>query len=444
MEDTHAYEDRFLDDPPCCFMGIYDGYCGNVTAQKCAKYLHVFLKDEFQEIVVDLNEQLSKECISAAFKRAYHKFQKMLLETTEDEEQSRSRWSGCSALTCLLTSDACFLANAGNVGALLVRDKGIVKVLASRHDLYNKKERDRVRRCRGVIVKTEKCALINGALGTTRGLGNIGDIRINQCIINDPKSKHVKLLDGDQIIVLASSGLWKMFSYEETSMLIFGFFRKIKRDIFNGIVYGDAIPSLLEDGHLANEYENVYERLDNRHSYFEQFLKPKKTTERRYTTVGFRMYSIHTIEEEVEQKPAIHVSIKIPRWSKRIGRRMSDTCLSYHGESLHGDEQGWENDEQTGEDNFEELEGRCCFKRRHSMPHSESLVKLHGLLKTDSLLTRKDKEKLLARYLSRRLVKASILAGSLDNITVFIVLLQGFSLVNVLLITENLLEALDD
>lgn len=440
MEDMHAYQDQFLDEQPSCFLGIYDGYCGNVTAQKCAKHLHVFLKEELQERL-----SLSKEGISTAFKQAYQKFQRMLLNTTEDEEPSRSRWSGCSALTCLLTLDACCLANAGNVGALLVRDNGLVKVLASRHDLYNKKERDRVRRCKGVIVKTEKCALINGALGTTRGLGNIGDLGLNQCIKNKPKFKYVKLVNNDQVIVLASSGLWKMFSYDEVSYLIFGFFRKVKQDIINQIVYGERIPNLEDNGLLANELDNIYERLNDRHEYFKTFLRPKTSSQPRHTSVsvGFRLYNMHTIKEEKEDKTSVRVSLKIPYWTKRLGRRMSDTCLNYQGNSPHGDENQQEKyDDATNED--EEMSGRSCFKRRHSMPHSSGLHKLQQFTKTDVTSTKQDKEKLLVKYLSRRLVKSAILAGSLDNITVFAILLQGFSLVNVHLVSEELLETLDD
>lgn len=436
MEDTHAYQNQFLDDPECCFIGIYDGYCGKVTAQKCAKYLHVFLKEELEQ---QGKVRLLKEGISTAFKKAYHKFQGMLLKTTEDEELSRSRWSGCSALTCLLMSDSCCLANAGNVGALLVRDNGLVKVLASRHDLYNKKERDRVRKCKGVIVKTEKCALINGALGTTRGLGNIGDMGLNQCIKNDPKFKQVQLVDSDQVIVLASSGLWKMFSYEEVSHLIFGFFRKIKHDIITRIAYGEAIPRLQDDGHLTNDLDDIYERLDSRHDYYKTFVRPKTSSQHSNISVGFRLYSMYTIEEEKE-KTTVRVSPKVPRWTKKLGRRMSDTCLSYQGNGNSDNKDA----QQDNDNEYEELPSKRYLKRRHSMPHPSGLFTLQQSTKIDFKSTQKDKENLLAKYLSRRLVKSSILAGSLDNITVFAILLQGFSLVNVHLVTEDLLEKLDD
>ena len=86
-----------------------------------------------------------------------------------EEERSQSRWSGCSVVTCVLTDDMCFIANAGNVGAILVRDNDVVKGLTNKHDLYNKKERERVKNSSGVIVKREKCgpSVSQGALGTS-------------------------------------------------------------------------------------------------------------------------------------------------------------------------------------------------------------------------------------------------------------------------------------
>ena len=56
-----------------------------------------------------------------------------------EEERSQSRWSGCSAVTCVLTDDMCFIANARNVGAILVRDNDVVKLLTNKHDLTKRR-----------------------------------------------------------------------------------------------------------------------------------------------------------------------------------------------------------------------------------------------------------------------------------------------------------------
>ena len=141
------------------------------------------------------------------------------------------------------------------MGAILVRDNDVVKVLTNKHDLYNKKEHERVKNSSGVIVKTEKCALINGALSVTRGIGNIGDMALKRCIINEPDVRTISLDPTDQLLVLASGGFWKMFSYEETIHLVSGFIGQIRREAKQKIVEGEIVDrtvSEIHNEHLSN------------------------------------------------------------------------------------------------------------------------------------------------------------------------------------------------
>lgn len=59
-------------------------------------------------------------------------------------------------------------------------------------------------------------------------------------------------------------------------------------------------------------------------------------------------------------------------------------------------------------------------------------------------LTRPEKARLLAKSLAERLVKSALYAESMDNITVFVALLPGFSMVNWQMVTPDILEALDE
>ena len=204
MEDVHICQDNFLNNGNSAFFAIYDGYSGKHTAEKCSRHLHVFLKEELDSIMPQKQVRPTKRHVTSAFRSSFSKTERLLVAS--EEERSQSRWSGCSAVTCVLTDDTCFIADAGNVGAMLLRDNDIVKVLTHKHDLYNKKERERVKKSSGVIVKTEKCALINGALGVTRGIGSIGDMALKKCVINEPGVKIVPLDPSDQLLILASGG----------------------------------------------------------------------------------------------------------------------------------------------------------------------------------------------------------------------------------------------
>ena len=230
MEDAHTHHDNFLGKIQSSYLGIYDGYFGSTSAHICAENLHVFVKEHLDSYPCEENGEFGKDYVTTAFKNAYQQTEKILLLMGKDE-RSHHRWSGCSAVTCVLTRTKCYLANLGNVGAILLRSNNVVRVLTRKHDLYDKRERDRVRKSSGVIVKTANCALINGALGVTRGLGNIGDGALRSCVINEPRIRSIALHETDQMMVLASSGLWRTFCYEEVVYLVNGFFQQINNEI---------------------------------------------------------------------------------------------------------------------------------------------------------------------------------------------------------------------
>lgn len=367
MEDAHAYHDNFLEGTESCYFGIYDGYFGRTSAQLCAEKLHVFLKSHLDMPHCGENGELNKHSVVAAFKSAYAEIEKMLLSKGAEEERSHHRWSGCSAVTCVLTRTKCYLANLGNVGAMLLRSNDVVRVLTRKHDLYDKRERDRVRKSSGVIVKTAKSALVNGALGVTRGIGNIGDGALRSCVINEPRIKTMDLDITDQMIVLASSGLWRTFSYEEVVYLINGFFQQINNEIKK----------------CSTVSKNT-------------------STESTVSVAQKRRYSIGLTGDRVKK------------------RENGDLLKSYNGTCT-----------KTSLDKG--------GKRRYSLfSHHETrlYLKSHD---PPQLLSIKNKACLLAKVVSQRLVQSALLAGSKDNITVFVVLLPGFSLVSLDTFTPTLI-----
>ena len=376
MEDMHAYQDRYLsENSESCFLAIYDGYCGKNTAQQCAQHLHVYLKDELDEILSDKAADIPKRRIAFAFRRAYFKVEQLLL-LKSDKERIHSRWSGCSAVTCVLTPDMCYLANAGDVGAILIRSNDIVKVLTRKHDLYDKKERARVRQLNGTIVKSEKCALINGALGVTRGIGNLGDGDLKSCIINDPQVKCVRLESSDQLLILASSGFWKVFNYEEVAYLINGFMSQVKEEAKSKILE-KLLPTRNETA------TDIYQEDDNTSS-----------------------------------------DGKTAREKQPLTRRRSYPCFSRQHIRFYGD---------------------CDVSLGRSHGRNSLLDgRKPGRLEEDAELSKEEKERLLAKTLAERLVKSALLAGSMDNITIFTILLPGFSLVPWYAVTSQTLSNLDE
>lgn len=218
MEDRYSFKDYFCNDPQSGFFAIFDGYNGPIAAEKCARYFHEILSDKIDNVYKsDMTHQQVEEQVIIAFKDSYEEMDRHLLWGVN--ENSRNRWSGCSALTCLLRGNALYVANAGNAKAILCKGDGSLVTLSHDHSPWNKKERSRVKKATDVS-RSERTALVNGLITSTRGLGNHGDPVLKSAVIYQPDVTCVSLDDGDQFLVLASNGVWDVFNESEALLLL--------------------------------------------------------------------------------------------------------------------------------------------------------------------------------------------------------------------------------
>lgn len=263
------------------------------------------------------------------------------------EEQSRNRWSGCSALTCLLRGNNLYVANAGNIRAVLCRGDGSIDRLSNNHSPRDKKERRRVLRAKGDICKSDKTALVNGVVQSTRGLGNHGDANLKSSVIRVPVVNCLTLEESDQFLILATNGVWEVFSEEEVILLL--------EDIIPDIDV-KAIVMRMQERATARKEGFLVEKCD-----------------------------------------------KIPRRDRGV----VDNDMNHDRQTLkRGQNEGSE------ETDTELEETTDCTSSKLSRSRGSKLMK-------------KEKATALAKALSERLVEGALLAGSHDNITVAVVLLNG-------------------
>ena len=381
MEDRHAFKDFFCNDPQSGFFSIYDGYSGSMAAEKCARYLGEILERKVESIY---NTSMKHENVNAeivtAFNDAFEEMDKILLYGVE--ERSRNRWSGCSALTCLLRGNNLYVANAGNIRAVLCRGDGSIERLSTNHSPTDRKERHRVKKSKGDICKSDKTALVNGVLKSTRGLGNHGDPTLKTSVIKTPFVNCLTLDESDQFLILASNGVWEVLSEEEVILLL-----------------EDIIPDI--------DVKAIVKRMQERASALEVGLPAPKWDEipRRKKGVaandedkgtGIACFSSN---EDISQGKGEHIP----------------------GEDNLNEEQNNRPSESPLEIDIELDESRHCAKSPGLLPPPGPPLRMSR----GSKLLRDEKASALAKALSERLVEGAILAGSHDNITVSVVLLNG-------------------
>ena len=374
MEDTYAFKDCFCNDPQSGFFAVYDGYSGSMAAEKCARYMGEILERKVETIYnTSMKHENVNAEIVAAFDDAFEEMDKILLYGVE--EQSRNRWSGCSALACLLRGNNLYVANAGNIRAVLCRGDGSIERLSYNHSPTDKKERRRVRKAKGDVCKSDKTALVNGVVKSTRGLGNHGDPNLKSSVIRTPVVNCLTLEETDQFLILASNGVWEVLSEEEVILLL-----------------EDLIPDI--------DVKAIVKRMQERAS-------------------------------------ALEGGLPVPKWDE-IPRRNKGVAAKEWDEDAMGNEKLSQGEQKSSEDNaieeqhnhsgcespididIELDERRHCANSPGLLPPPDPSLRSRG-----SKLLRDEKASALAKALTERLVEGAVLAGSHDNITVAVVLLNG-------------------
>lgn len=67
---------------------------------------------------------------------------------------------------------------------------------------------------------SEKEMRVNGVVATTRGLGNHGDVALKKSVIVEPHTMSVAVDQYCQFLLLASRGVWEVFTETEATNLL--------------------------------------------------------------------------------------------------------------------------------------------------------------------------------------------------------------------------------
>lgn len=120
MEDAHVVERGFMGDPQKSFFAVYDGHHGRQAADFAAKNLHEYLK-------LSLEGGTDQE---SALNSAFVMTDKKIEEEFSGEEYQDA---GAAALTVLVDGRRAWVANAGDVRAVLVKESSEERLSRDHH-----------------------------------------------------------------------------------------------------------------------------------------------------------------------------------------------------------------------------------------------------------------------------------------------------------------------
>mmetsp|Transcript_45951 Transcript_45951/g.73921 ORF Transcript_45951/g.73921 Transcript_45951/m.73921 type:complete len:388 (+) Transcript_45951:26-1189(+) len=211
-----------VNPPRCAFFGIYDGHAGDYCSRYLADTLHLKLGNELTRYLSDTDmppiEQLQRSLL-----QAYLKTDKELMMQIYAEKPPIPKDGSC-ATTALIHDAQCWLANVGDSKAVLGRRHSVKneKIRAIRlttdHSPMILSERKRIEGYYGYVDAEGR---VMGQLGVSRSFGDYKTKKFG--VIAQPALTKFTISKLDQFLLMASDGLWDVFSPEEAVNFIHSF-----------------------------------------------------------------------------------------------------------------------------------------------------------------------------------------------------------------------------
>ncbi|KAM7175319.1 protein phosphatase 2C-like domain-containing protein 1 [Macrochelys suwanniensis] len=396
------------------------------------------------------------EWIHKAYAKSFWRMDRLL--RLGRNEVSKVRWSSCTAVTCLVerisnekeksikeqeetillensnnsakpsesSTGILHIANIGNIHAVLCKN-GKSYCLTKEHSTSNSKERDRILQNGGNISTNEPKGLVEGLIRATRGLGHHGDPKLKKSVIPVPYTISVPIDDSCQFLILASNGLWEVLDKNEVVILTLRMFTSYletyaqREEIsmhkyqYSIVPYEDYLCNSMDINDLQDRiqlwYFNKEAFLQNqRESILKENNKKSCSCNRRDSQNEHRMQpgSNKESSEEVQQL------------DDHVTQPDTKACLSNnHGTcSQHTEIIQSASDTQEGSKELKQFDDDTkAYLSNNRGTHSQIASKGEINLATfyDSA----------ANYISKQLVKTALVAGSRENITILVALLNG-------------------
>lgn len=130
-------------------------------------------------------------------------------------------------------------ANIGDSRIILCRNGEAVE-LSEQHKPDTQSEKERIEAAGGRVIWWMGQAKVNGVLGVSRA---IGDVRLKDLVISKPFVQHRVIEDEDEFVILASDGLWDVFSPQEACTFVQNELEKAKKE---GMFVSESSESILD------------------------------------------------------------------------------------------------------------------------------------------------------------------------------------------------------
>eukprot|EP00252_Welwitschia_mirabilis_P002988 TRINITY_DN12_c0_g1_i1.p1 TRINITY_DN12_c0_g1~~TRINITY_DN12_c0_g1_i1.p1 ORF type:complete len:595 (+),score=109.02 TRINITY_DN12_c0_g1_i1:1003-2787(+) len=195
------------------FFGVFDGHGGSQASNVCKDRLHKTFLEELREASSDehLNDSNNWQ---AKWERAFtNSFNKVDVEVGEEVLARDGKANvGTTAVVAVVGACQIIVANCGDSRAVLSRGGNAI-ALSVDHKPEREDEMARIEAAGGKVICWNGYGYrVYGMLAMSRA---IGDRYLKPYVISDPELTFTQRTEEDEFLILASDGLWDVFSNKE-------------------------------------------------------------------------------------------------------------------------------------------------------------------------------------------------------------------------------------
>jgi len=220
---------RFNSNDAELLMALFDGQALSSGGSKIAKFLHENFGRIFSRELRDLRAAQG-ETPEDALRRAFLALNKELINAATST-QNRSSYSvvlskedlnsGSVATVVYLNEQELYVANVGDVQAMLIHTDSQFKMLTKKHDPADPHERSRIRDAGGWVSRNGR---LNDTLEVSRAFGYSEMMPAVQAA---PHVKHHSITEQDEAILVATREVWEYLTPE----LVVDVYRSVRGDL---------------------------------------------------------------------------------------------------------------------------------------------------------------------------------------------------------------------
>ncbi|XP_010454823.1 PREDICTED: probable protein phosphatase 2C 71 [Camelina sativa] len=201
MEDFFETRIDGIDGEIVGLFGVFDGHGGARAAEYVKRHL-------FSNLIT--HPKFISDTKSAIADAYTHTDSELL-----KSENSQTRDAGSTASTAILVGDRLLVANVGDSRAVICRG-GNAFAVSRDHKPDQSDERERIENAGGFVMWAGTWR-VGGVLAVSRAFG---DRLLKQYVVADPEIQEEKIDDSLEFLILASDGLWDVFSNEEAVAVV--------------------------------------------------------------------------------------------------------------------------------------------------------------------------------------------------------------------------------